>query len=153
MVDQNLPAKVVASILTRVSINGNIWKDEVLTRVLFGRNADVRTVEGGAPDVIPGESISTFEFETPMTTDLADTVHPPTDVNTLSYWIYQIFTIGNFPTITFTEIKKNAAGGTATLQFSGKISEIVPGDKEEDQPSQKAIIRGIITAFTSFLEA
>ena len=155
MVNKNITAQVVVNILAQVKVDGNLFKDRVLVKTVFGRNAELRTVQGGLPDLIPNDSNSTFELESALTTDLIDSVNPPTDTKSLSYFIYQIHTLGKFPIITVEKIDSGAQATpkTGNLKYDGWITEVVPGDKVEGESVPNFILRGQIKAFTQFLKA
>ncbi len=151
MADANLTAKIIVNFLAQISVAGNAWKDQVDFKATFGREADVRTVQGGGPDVIPGAVISEFEIETPLTTDLIDTASPtPTDTKSISYYIYQIHTLGVFPIITSNKVDKNRDGDTGDMQVTGWITNVIPGDKIEGEKYPKAVLKGIIKTFDGF---
>ena len=148
MVDANLSAKILLSIKAQVNVDTQNWKDEAFVKLIFGRAFTKKTVQGGAPDLIPGESVSNFELETGMTSDLVDTVGPtPTDTKSISYYVYQIQTLGVFPVIVFKKISTSKDNDTVTLQWTGWITEIEPANKEEGSDDERFIMRGEIKSF------
>ena len=151
MADQNLVAKVTIANKKKISINGNVWKDNVLVETTFGRRGELRSVQGGAPDLLPGESISEAKFETKMSTDLIETVHPPVDPNSVSFWIYNIFTLGIFPVVTVADLSENQAAETATLTYTAWVTEVSPKNKGEGDAGETMIIKMIPKTLTSFL--
>lgn len=150
MVDQFLTAKVVVAFKAQIKTNGDLWKDEVLVRLTLGRRAEVRTVQGGGIDVLPGEIISSGEFEVPLATDVIETVDPPVSADSLSFWIQAIYD-GTFPELTIIYQSENRNANKATLNFTAIVTEIVPMDKEEGSADQKCIVRFIPKTYTSFI--
>lgn len=150
MVDQFLTAKVVVAFKAQISTNGDLWKDEVKVRLTLGRRAERRTVQGGGLDVLPAEIISEGEFEVPLTSDVIETVHPPVNPDSLSYWIKSILTDGDLPDITVTKQSENRDGDQPVLSFTATVTEIVPGDKEDDA-HETSIIRFVPKTLTSFI--
>ena len=151
MVDQFLTQKVTIAFKAKVLTNGDLRKDEVNIRVTLGRRAEARTVQGGGIDILPGEIISSGEFEVPFTTDVVETVTPPVNPDSLSFWIYEILVNGKFPDITIVRSSENRDADVATLNFTAIVTEIVPADKEKGSADEKCIVRFIPKTFTSFI--
>lgn len=150
MVDQFLTAKVAIAFKEQIQTNADLWKDEVMVRLTLGRRAETRTVQGGGIDVLPAEIISSGEFEVPLTTDVIETVDPPINPDSLSFWTQAIFD-GNFPLITIIKQDENRDADKATILFTARVTEVVPGDKEEGNADVKTIIRFIPVTYTSWL--
>lgn len=150
MVDQFLTGKVVVAFKMKISTNSDLWKDSVKARITIGRAAERRTVQGGGLQVLPGEIISTGEFEVPLTTDVIETVNPPVNPDSLSFWMKSIIVDGIFPVVTMTKVDENQAADIISNSFTSEIIEIVPGDKEEGA-DEKVIVRFIPTIHTSFI--
>lgn len=151
MVNQFLPAKVVVAFKAAISTNGNLWKDRVDVRLTLGRRAEKRTVQGGAIGILPAEIISEGEFEVPMSTDVVETVHPPVNPDSISFWIYSIVTLGVLPVITISKINENKDADKGTLLFTAEVFEVVPGDKTGEDAEEKCIVKFVPTILTSFL--
>ena len=153
MPDQSLTAKVVVAFKGSVKTNGNKWKDHVDIRLTIGRRAERRTVQGGGLDVLPAEIISSGEFEVPLSTDILEIPTTPIDPNSLSFWMEAIVNDGAFPLITIIKESVNQVPNTATLTFTARVTEIVPGDKAGEDPAETYIVRFIPVTHTSFIRS
>ncbi len=152
MADQSLTAKVVVAFKGSVQTNGNKWKDHVDIRLTIGRRAERRTVQGGGIDVLPAEIISEGEFEVPFTTDVLEVPATPVDADSLSFWIDAIIA-GSFPLITIVKESVNQVPDTATLTFTARVTEIVPGNKEGEEATESYILRFVPVTLTSFVRS
>lgn len=153
MTDQFLTAKVTVAFKAQIQTNGDLWKDEVLVRLVLGRRGERRTVQGGGLDVLPAEIISEGEFEVPLATDVVEAVDPAVNPDSISYWIQEILDNGKFPEITIIRQSENRDGDTATLNFTAFVTEIEPSNKEEGSADEKCIVRFIPKTYTSFIRA
>lgn len=151
MPDQSLTSKVVVAFKGSVQTNGNKWKDRVDVRITIGRRGERRTVQGGGLDVLPAEIISEGEFTVPLSTDVLEVPATPIDPNSLSFWMEEIINNGKFPLITIIKESINQVPDTATLTFTARVTEIVPGDKEGESPEELYTVRFVPVTLTSFV--
>lgn len=99
-----------------------------------------------------GDIYGRFKFNFKETIDLFDSVNPPTNTRTLSYWINQL-AIDDPAVVKFIETKQapNSAGNKfGRMRFDGRITKVNETASRE-RAVDEAGIEGEITAFTSAL--
>lgn len=91
----------------------------------------------------------TWELRIPQTADMYDTADPPTDVKTLSYYIYQKEVLGNRVLVTVRDVSVSESGSNPTVDHSF-IGEFQKYRKErpEGGGDLQVILSGRITTFT-----
>ena len=91
----------------------------------------------------------TWELRIPQTADMYDTVDPPTDVKTLSYYIYQKEVLKNRVLVTVRDVSVGESGSNPTVDHSF-VGEFQKYRKErpEGGGDLQVVISGRITTFT-----
>lgn len=90
----------------------------------------------------------TWEIRIAQTADMYDTVDPPTDVKTLSYYIYQK-DLGNRVLVTVRDVSVSESGANPTVDhsFIGEFQKYRK-EKPEGGGDIQIILSGRITTFT-----
>ena len=91
----------------------------------------------------------TWELRIPHTADMYDTVDPPTDVKTLSYYIYQKEVLKNRILVTVRDVSVSESGSNPTVDHSF-IGEFQKYRKERPEGGSdiQDLLSGRITTFT-----
>ena len=140
MPDQNLTANVAIKIKARISVNGNVWKDKAILTQNFGREVELRTVQGGDIDAIPGAKTGSGQLETAFDTGMVESVWPPVDPNSVAFWIYNIFELGVFPILTIEKLSEDRSSVQATLNYTAWATDIQPNATTEGTDHETFIL-------------
>ena len=96
----------------------------------------------------------TWELRIPQTADMYDTVTPPTDVKTLSYYLYQKEVLQNRIIVTVRDVSVSESGSNPTVDHSF-VGEFQKYRKErpEGGGDLQVILSGRITTFTKAIRS
>lgn len=123
--------------------------------ILDDSDIEVSRIDTGVPIFTPiGDETGDFKFDIFDTVDMYDTVNPPTNLQTISYFLDQI-SKRTFPVLSFISVKAAPNGTTnkfARIKFDGRIKKVTLSTIE-DKALESAVIEGRITKFTSALAA
>lgn len=99
-----------------------------------------------------GDVLGNFSFRLKDTVDLADTVTPSTNEETISYMLEQIAS-GDPPSFNFIRVQeasKSTGNKFGRLRYTGRVMK-VSLDRGDKRGVDEAVIEGEITAITSYL--
>lgn len=116
-------------------------------------DVDKWDTEGTLKLVRSGEN-HTWELRIPQTADMYDTVTPPTDVKTLSYYLYQKQVLKQRIIVNVRDVSVSESGANPTVDHSF-VGEFQKYRKErpEGGGDLQVILSGRITTFTKMLRS
>ena len=96
----------------------------------------------------------TWELRIPQTADMYDTVTPPTDVKTLSYYLYQKEVLKNRIPVTVRDVSVSESGSQRTVDhsFTGEFKKYRK-ERPEGGGDLQVILSGRIITFTKALRS
>ena len=99
-----------------------------------------------------GDVLGTFRFRTKNSVDLYDSVTPPTNTLTISFWVDKLIKADPAKLVFIQTFQAPESSGDkfARIKFTGRIMKVTP-DRIDGRAIDEVIVEGEITVLTSIL--